>query len=58
MCHYRGSWESEQKAKAEADRRKELQAKRTEVVDNLRRDAEQARPDDHPARVPESAAAK
>jgi hypothetical protein len=42
MCHYRGSYVSEERAKAEADRQRELEAKRTEAVNKLRHDAEAA----------------
>jgi hypothetical protein len=42
MCHYRGSDMSEDKAKAEADRQRELEAKRTQAVDTLKRDADAA----------------
>ncbi len=42
MCHYRGSYLSEDRAKAEADRQRELEAKRTEAVDKLRHEAEAA----------------
>jgi hypothetical protein len=42
MCHYRGSYVSEEKAKAEADRQKELEAKRTEAVDKLKHEADAA----------------
>ena len=38
MCHYR-SYVAENKAKAEADRQKELTAQRKEVVGSLLRDA-------------------
>jgi hypothetical protein len=38
MCHYR-SYLPEDKTKAEADRQKELTAKRDEVVGSLLRDA-------------------
>jgi len=42
MCHYRGSYMSEDKARAEADRQKELEAKRTQTVDKLRHEVDQA----------------
>lgn len=42
MCHYRGSYMSEDKAKAEADRQRELEAKRIEAVDKLRHEADAA----------------
>jgi hypothetical protein len=42
MCHYRGSYVSEDRAKAEADRQRELEAKRTEAVDKLRHEADAA----------------
>jgi hypothetical protein len=42
MCHYRGSYVSEDRAKAEADRRRELEAKRTEAVNKLWHEADTA----------------
>ena len=42
MCHYRGSYMSEDRMKAEADRQKELEARRTQTVDKLRREASTA----------------
>jgi len=42
MCHYRGSSLSEDKAKAEADRQKELEVKRTQAVDKLKHEADAA----------------
>jgi hypothetical protein len=42
MCHYRGSYVSEDRAKAEADRQRELEAKRTEAVNKLRHEADAA----------------
>ena len=42
MCHYRGSYVSEDKAKAEADRQKELLTKRTQAVDKLKHEADAA----------------
>jgi hypothetical protein len=42
MCHYRGSYVSEDRAKAEADRQRELQVKRTEAVDKLGHEADAA----------------
>ena len=42
MCHYRGSYVSEDRAKAEADRQKELEAKRTQAVDKLLHEADKA----------------
>ena len=42
MCYSRQSSVSDAQAKAEADRRKELEAKRTETVDKLRQDAGKA----------------
>jgi hypothetical protein len=42
MCHYRGSYVSEDRAKAEADRQRELEVKRTQVVDKLRHEADTA----------------
>jgi hypothetical protein len=40
MCHYRGSYVSEDKAKA--DRQRELEAKRTQAVDKLKQEADAA----------------
>ncbi len=42
MCHYRGSYVSEGKAKAEADRQNELEAKTTQAVDKLKHEADAA----------------
>jgi hypothetical protein len=42
MCHYRGSYMSEDKAKAEADRQRELEAQRTQAVDKLKQEADAA----------------
>jgi hypothetical protein len=42
MCHYRGSYLSEERAKAEADRQRELEAKCTEAVDKLKHEADAA----------------
>lgn len=42
MCHYRGSYMSQDRAKAEADRARELEAKRTQAVDTLKHDADAA----------------
>ena len=42
MCHYRGSYVSEDKAKAEADRQKELEVKTTQAVNKLKHDADVA----------------
>ena len=42
MCHYRGSYVSEDKAKAEVDRQKELEAQRTQAVDRMKHEAETA----------------
>ena len=42
MCHYRESYVSEDKAKAEADRQKELETKRTQAVDKLKHDVDKA----------------
>jgi hypothetical protein len=42
MCHYHGSYVSEDRAKAEADRRRELEAKRTEAVNKLWHEADTA----------------
>lgn len=40
MCHYRGSYLSEDRAKAEADRQGALEAKRTEAVGKLKQNAD------------------
>jgi len=60
MCHYRSSYASESATKAEAERRKELEAKRGQAVDKLMRDAtvEPARTSPGPAPVKESIPAK
>jgi hypothetical protein len=52
MCHYRGSSMSEDRAKAETARQREFNAKRTEIVMNLRREANAAaqRASSHPAK--------
>jgi hypothetical protein len=42
MCHYRGSYVSDDKAKAEADRQKELESKRAQAVDKLKNEADAA----------------
>ena len=42
MCHYRGSYVSEDKAKAEADRQRELETKRAQAVDKLLHEADKA----------------
>ncbi len=42
MCHHRGSYVSEDKAKAEADRQKELGTKRAQAVDKLLHEADKA----------------
>ena len=42
MCHYRGSYGYEDRAKAEADRQKELETKRTQAVDKLKHEADAA----------------
>jgi hypothetical protein len=57
MCHYR-SYVAEDKAKAEADRQKEMTAKRNEVVGSLLRDA--SKPESTPVKsaAKESAPAK
>ena len=58
MCHYR-SYISEDQAKAEADRRKELAAKRSEVVGSLLREANKPeRTPAQPSTVKEPAPAK
>ena len=51
MCHYRGSYVSEDKAKVEADRQKELETKRTQAVDKLLHEADKAA--QKPAPTPE-----
>jgi hypothetical protein len=57
MCHYRGSYESENRAKAAADRQRELGAQRTQTVDKLRHEADTAaqKAASTPAREPVSA---
>ena len=42
MCHYRGSYVSEDRAKAEADSQREREAKRTQVIDKLKQEADTA----------------
>jgi hypothetical protein len=42
MCHYQGSYVSEDRAKAEADRQRELEAQRTQAVDKLKQEADTA----------------
>jgi len=42
MCHYRGSYMSEDRARAEADHQGELQAQRTQAVDKLKNEADAA----------------
>jgi hypothetical protein len=42
MCYYRGSSLSEDSVKAEAERRTELEAKRTQAVDKLKHEADAA----------------
>ncbi|WP_160310493.1 hypothetical protein [Microvirga vignae] len=42
MCHYRGSYVSEDRAKAEADRQKELEARRTQAIGKLKHEADAA----------------
>jgi hypothetical protein len=42
MCHDRGSYVSENKAKAEADRQRELETKRAQAVDKLLHEADKA----------------
>jgi hypothetical protein len=42
MCHYRGSYVSADRTKAEADRQRELEAKRTQAVDRLKQEADTA----------------
>jgi len=58
MCHYRGSYVSEDKAKAEADRRRELEAKRTQAVDKLKHEADAAAQKVEPTPAKEPASAK
>jgi len=54
MCHYRGSYESEARMKAEAARQRELEAKRSQAVDKLKQEAETAgrRTESAPAKEP------
>jgi hypothetical protein len=42
MCYYRGSYRNEDRAKAEADRQRELEAKRSQAVDKLKHEADTA----------------
>ncbi len=56
MCHYRGSYVSE--AKAEAARQKELETKRTQAVDKLLHEADQAAQKTPPAPAKEPIPAK
>ena len=51
MCHYRGSYVSDDKAKAEADRQMELESKRSQAVDKLLHEADKAA--QKPASTPE-----
>ena len=51
MCHYRGSYVSDDITKAKADRQKELEAKRTQAVDKLLHEADKAA--QKPASTPE-----
>ncbi len=58
MCHYRGSYVSENKAKAEADRQRELETKRTQAVDKLLHEADKAAQKPAPTPAKESILAK
>ena len=40
MCHYRGSYVSDDRAKAETDRQRELETKRIRAVDKLKQEAD------------------
>jgi hypothetical protein len=42
MCHYRGSYISEDWTKVAADRQKEREARRTQAVDKLKNEADAA----------------
>ena len=42
MCHYRGSYGYEDRAKADADRQRELETKRTQAVERLKHEADAA----------------
>ncbi|WP_262299836.1 hypothetical protein [Microvirga sesbaniae] len=42
MCHYRGSYESEAKMKAEFDRQREIEARRIQAVEKLKNQADTA----------------
>jgi hypothetical protein len=42
MCHYRGSYESEARMKADADRQREREAQRTQAVNKLKNEADAA----------------
>ncbi len=56
MCHYRGSYVSDDKAKA--DRQKELESKRSEAVDKLLHEADKAAQKPAPTPAKESILAK
>ncbi len=56
MCHYRGSYGSEDAAKA--DRRRELEAERAQELEKLKREAESAAQKAASARARESVPAK
>ena len=58
MCHYRGSYVSEDKAEVEADRQKELETKRTQAVDKLLHEADKAAQKPAPTPAKESILAK
>ena len=58
MCHYRGSYVSDNKAKAEAVRQKELETKRTQAVDKLLHEADKAAQKPAPTPAKESILAK
>ncbi|KLK91638.1 hypothetical protein AA309_19140 [Microvirga vignae] len=58
MCHYCGSYMSEEKARAEADRQKELEAKHTQAVDRLLHEADQTAQTAAPASEKEPIPAK
>jgi hypothetical protein len=58
MCHYRGSYVSDDKAKAEADRQRELETKRTQAVDKLLHEVDKAAQKPAPTPAKESILAK
>ena len=51
MCHYRGSYASESQVKAETERQRERDARRTEAVDKLLQEADRAAQKPAPAQA-------